>query len=69
MLNGTLFFNNNNNNKENKMNINSINQIISNEKSRELFIEIIADGKTFTIKTIQSDFDAEILKIFVEEKK
>lgn len=50
------------------MNINSINQIISNEKSRELFIEIIADGKIFTIKTIQSDFDAKILKIFVEEK-
>jgi len=50
------------------MNLKVINDFISNEKSRELHINIIVDGKTYTINTIESDFDNEILKIYVNEE-
>ena len=50
------------------MNLNTVNQIITNEKSKELFINIIVDGKTYTINTIASDFGNEVLKIYVDEE-
>jgi hypothetical protein len=50
------------------MNLNTVNQIISNEKSKELLINIIVDGKTYTINTIASDFGNEVLKIYVDEE-
>lgn len=50
------------------MNLKTLNQIISNEKSRELHINIIVDGKTYTINTIASDFGNEVLKIYVDEE-
>ena len=50
------------------MNLNTLNQIISNEKSRELHINIIVDGKTYTINTIASAFGNEVLKIYVDEE-
>ena len=50
------------------MNLNTVNEFISNEKSRELHINIIVDGKTYTINTIASDFGNEVLKIYVDEE-
>ena len=51
------------------MNLNLINKIISNEKSRELVINIIVDGKVYMIDTMQSDFENGVLKLIVIEKQ
>tara|TARA_R110001632_G_C11077302_1_gene388088 strand:+ start:24 stop:179 length:156 start_codon:yes stop_codon:yes gene_type:complete len=51
------------------MNLNLINEIISNKESRKLFIEIVIDGKKHIIDSLQSDFDNEVLKIIVKEKE
>lgn len=51
------------------MNLNLINEIISNEKSRELVINIIVDGKVYMIDTMQSDFENGVLKLIVIEKQ
>jgi len=51
------------------MNLNLINQIISNEKSKELVINIIVDGKVYMIDTMQSDFENGVLKLIVIEKQ
>mgnify|MGYP001325351935 CR=1 FL=1 len=51
------------------MNLNLINEIISNEKSRELVINIIVDGKVYMIDTMKSDFENGVLKLIVIEKQ
>jgi len=46
------------------------NQIITNEKSRDLHIEIIVNGKVYLVGDIESDFDNGALKLYtVYEKK
>ena len=50
------------------MNVNAINEIISNEKSRELYINIVVGEKKYTIDTIESDFENGVLKIIVDEE-
>jgi hypothetical protein len=59
----------NNKIRKTKMNLNLINEIISNEKSRELVINIIVDGKVYMIDTMQSDFENGVLKLIVIEKQ
>lgn len=51
------------------MTLNTLNQIISNEKSRNLHIEIMINDKIYSINDIESDFDNEVLKIKVIENK
>tara|TARA_R100000654_G_scaffold38077_1_gene63707 strand:+ start:5191 stop:5370 length:180 start_codon:yes stop_codon:yes gene_type:complete len=46
------------------MNLNTLNQIISNEESRDLPIEIIINNKVYSINSIESDFDRGSLKIY-----
>lgn len=43
------------------------NDIITNEKSRDLSIEIIVNDKVYSIHTIESDFDNGVLKVFPSE--
>lgn len=50
------------------MNVNAINEIISNEKSRELYINIVVGEKKYAIDTIESDFENGVLKIIVDEE-
>jgi hypothetical protein len=50
------------------MNLKVINDFISNEKSKELYINIIVNDKTYIINSIKSDFKNEILKIYAEEQ-
>ena len=46
------------------------NQIITNEKSRDLHIEIIVNGSVYLVGDIESDFDNGSLKLYtVYEKK
>ena len=46
------------------------NQIITNEKSRDLHIEIIVNDRVYLVGDIESDFDNEALKFYtVYEKK
>jgi hypothetical protein len=46
------------------------NQIITNEKSRDLHIEIIVNGKVYLVGDIESDFKNDALKLYtVYEKK
>lgn len=46
------------------------NQIITNEKSRDLHIEIIVNGNVYLIGDIESDFKNEALKCYaIYEKK
>ena len=51
------------------MTLNTLNQIISNEKSRNLHIEIMINDKIYSINDIESDFNNEVLKIKVIENK
>lgn len=50
------------------MNLKIINDFITNEKSKELYINIIINDKAYTINSIESDFKNEILKIYAEEQ-
>ena len=50
------------------MNVNAINEIISNEKSRDLYINIVVGEKKYAIDTIESDFENGVLKIIVDEE-
>ena len=43
------------------------NDIITNEKSRDLSIEIIVNDKVYSIHTIESDFVNGVLKVFPSE--
>ena len=46
------------------------NQIITNEKSRDLHIEVIVNDKVYLIGDIESDFKNDALKFYtIYEKK
>lgn len=52
------------------MNLNLINKIITNEKSKDLLIEIVVGGKKYTIDSLDSDFDNNdpVLRVSVQER-
>jgi hypothetical protein len=51
------------------MHLNLINQIITNEESKKMIIEIIVDDKKYTINSIYTDFENKVLRITTNEKK
>jgi hypothetical protein len=52
------------------MNLNLINKIITNEKSKDLLIEIVVGGKKYTIDSLDSDFNNNdpVLRVSVQER-
>ena len=55
--------------KEKKMHLNLINQIITNEESKKMIIEIIVDDKKYSIDSIKTDFENKVLKITTQQKQ
>ena len=51
------------------MHLNLINKIITNEQSKKMPVEIIVDGKRFSIDSIYTDFENKVLRITTNEKK
>ncbi len=51
------------------MNLNIINEIITNDKSKELSIEIIIGEKKYTIDSLNSNYDNNVLEVTVQEKQ
>jgi len=51
------------------MHLNLINTIIKNEQSKKMPLEIIVDGKKYSINSIYTDFENKVLRIITNEKK
>ena len=51
------------------MHLNLINTIIKNEQSKKMPLEIIVDGKKYSINSIYTDFENKVLRIITDEKK